>query len=392
MAAAQRLSNWRATHRRRRRSTPWRRGPRADAAAGELTAAAIAAAEAGATLGQIAAALASAGAPSGSRRRPGRASLRRGLRGVARRQRRLRRAGTATSRASFSPVSAASPSRWRARPTPATFSRPAASRCWLARRIRCRRCGGGSLPRSGAKIAVICSTDKSTRRVVATGAEAEGGRGAHRDPRRPPGRSEAAYRAAGVDRFIYRPMRCPRNLVVPPARGRGAVMSKIPNFAEVPFPENARARRRPSSGATTAEQRRRAARSELDLADRGRHRRQAAVHGGRPCRDRASGHLPGFPPFVRGPYASMYVDRPWTVRQYAGFSTAEASNAFYKRNLAAGPEGPERRLRPADASRLRQRQSPRASAMSAWPASPSTASSTCASCSTACRSIRSACR
>ncbi len=49
--------------------------------------------------------------------------------------------------------------------------------------------------------------------------------------------------------------------------------------------------------------------------------------------------FPGFPPFVRGPYASMYVNRPWTVRQYAGFSTAEASNAFYKRNLAAGQKG-----------------------------------------------------
>ncbi|MGA1380186.1 MAG: methylmalonyl-CoA mutase [Schleiferiaceae bacterium] len=48
---------------------------------------------------------------------------------------------------------------------------------------------------------------------------------------------------------------------------------------------------------------------------------------------------PGEPPFVRGPYASMYTQRPWTVRQYAGFSTAEASNAFYRRNLAAGQKG-----------------------------------------------------
>ena len=49
--------------------------------------------------------------------------------------------------------------------------------------------------------------------------------------------------------------------------------------------------------------------------------------------------MPGFPPFMRGPKASMYVGRPWTVRQYAGFSTAEKSNAFYKRNLAAGQQG-----------------------------------------------------
>ena len=48
---------------------------------------------------------------------------------------------------------------------------------------------------------------------------------------------------------------------------------------------------------------------------------------------------PGLPPFTRGPYPTMYVTRPWTIRQYAGFSTAEDSNAFYKRNLAAGQKG-----------------------------------------------------
>ena len=49
--------------------------------------------------------------------------------------------------------------------------------------------------------------------------------------------------------------------------------------------------------------------------------------------------LPGFEPFVRGPQATMYAVRPWTIRQYAGFSTAEASNAFYKKALAAGGQG-----------------------------------------------------
>jgi len=56
----------------------------------------------------------------------------------------------------------------------------------------------------------------------------------------------------------------------------------------------------------------------------------------------ASGYkldYPGFAPFTRGPYPTMYVSKPWTVRQYAGFSTAEDSNAFYKRNLAAGQRG-----------------------------------------------------
>jgi methylmalonyl-CoA mutase len=48
---------------------------------------------------------------------------------------------------------------------------------------------------------------------------------------------------------------------------------------------------------------------------------------------------PGLPPFTRGPYATMYAGRPWTIRQYAGFSTAEESNAFYRRNLTAGQKG-----------------------------------------------------
>ncbi|ARM90764.1 methylmalonyl-CoA mutase (plasmid) [Rhizobium sp. CIAT894] len=51
------------------------------------------------------------------------------------------------------------------------------------------------------------------------------------------------------------------------------------------------------------------------------------------------GSLPGFSPFTRGPRATMYAGRPWTIRQYAGFSTAEASNAFYRKNLAAGQKG-----------------------------------------------------
>ena len=54
------------------------------------------------------------------------------------------------------------------------------------------------------------------------------------------------------------------------------------------------------------------------------------------------GHLEyaaGLPPFLRGPYSGMYAMHPWTIRQYAGFSTAEESNAFYRRNLAAGQKG-----------------------------------------------------
>ena len=49
--------------------------------------------------------------------------------------------------------------------------------------------------------------------------------------------------------------------------------------------------------------------------------------------------LPGFAPYIRGPQATMYAVRPWTIRQYAGFSTAEDSNAFYRKALAAGGQG-----------------------------------------------------
>ena len=49
--------------------------------------------------------------------------------------------------------------------------------------------------------------------------------------------------------------------------------------------------------------------------------------------------FPGLSPFLRGPYPTMYTTQPWTIRQYAGFSTAEESNAFYRRNLAAGQKG-----------------------------------------------------
>jgi len=55
--------------------------------------------------------------------------------------------------------------------------------------------------------------------------------------------------------------------------------------------------------------------------------------------DAVDSGYPGVAPFTRGPYATMYAGRPWTVRQYAGFSTAEESNAFYRRNLAAGQKG-----------------------------------------------------
>jgi len=97
--------------------------------------------------------------------------------------------------------------------------------------------------------------------------------------------------------------------------------------------------------------------------------------------------LPGIAPYLRGPYPTMYVNQPWTIRQYAGFSTAEDSNAFYRRNLAAGQKGlsvafdlATHRGYDSDHRALR--------AMSAWPVWRSTRSMTCARCSPASRSTR----
>jgi methylmalonyl-CoA mutase len=115
-------------------------------------------------------------------------------------------------------------------------------------------------------------------------------------------------------------------------------MSKIQSFANVPF--------NPQSNQKTLDQWREAAehRAGRPLAELGwetaagipvKPLYTAADRAGLPDLD----SYPGFAPFLRGPYATMYRNRPWTVRQYAGFSTAELSNAFYRKNIAAGQKG-----------------------------------------------------
>src|SRR5580698_5389749 len=125
--------------------------------------------------------------------------------------------------------------------------------------------------------------------------------------------------------------------MVPPSCGRSS-MSKIPNFAEVPFVQTAA---KPDLQQWNDDAEHAALKPLAELTWQ-----TAEGIGVRPLYTAADlaglEHLatyPGFAPFVRGPYASMYVTRPWTVRQYAGFSTAEASNAFYKKNMAAGQKG-----------------------------------------------------
>jgi methylmalonyl-CoA mutase cobalamin-binding subunit len=96
---------------------------------------------------------------------------------------------------------------------------------------------------------------------------------------------------------------------------------------------------------------------------------------------------PGIPPFLRGPYPTMYLTSPWTIRQYAGFSSAEESNAFYRRNLAAGQKGLSIAFDLAT-HRGYDSDHPRVTGdvgMAGWR---SIRSSTCARCSTASRSTR----
>ena len=117
-------------------------------------------------------------------------------------------------------------------------------------------------------------------------------------------------------------------------------MSTIPNFAEVAFNNGARA-----TNANLATWRRLAEKSvgkPLDALYR-QTPEQIAVQPFYTGADldpvEHLNTMPGIPPFLRGPYPTMYVTRPWTIRQYAGFSTAQASNTFYRRNLAAGQKG-----------------------------------------------------
>ena len=102
-------------------------------------------------------------------------------------------------------------------------------------------------------------------------------------------------------------------------------MSRVPDFTALPYAADAGAMSPPPAG-------------EPWMTPEG-----IPVKGFYDAQDRAGlegvDSFPGLPPYLRGPYPAMYVTQPWTIRQYAGFSTAEDSNAFYRRNLAAGQKG-----------------------------------------------------
>src|SRR5262252_6291851 len=103
-------------------------------------------------------------------------------------------------------------------------------------------------------------------------------------------------------------------------------MTRIPSFADVKFEES-------NAAAVTAPEAAAAWQTPEGIAVK-------PVYGaGDTVRLDFLDGFPGIAPYLRGPYPTMYVQRPWTIRQYSGFSTAEDSNAFYRRNLAAGQKG-----------------------------------------------------
>ena len=134
-----------------------------------------------------------------------------------------------------------------------------------------------------------------------------------------------------------------------PGRGAAAATTAIPNFADVgladgspapaPAAGDAEALVAAMSGATgyTADQLIWSTPEQIDVAPLyTRAERDATTAGEHPY---PLDSIPGEAPFIRGPYPTMYVNQPWTIRQYAGFSTAAESNAFYRRNLASGQKG-----------------------------------------------------
>jgi len=110
-------------------------------------------------------------------------------------------------------------------------------------------------------------------------------------------------------------------------------MSRIPDFTKVAYASDAR-----GPGSRAAPSPPSAASADAWLTPEGIPVKRAYTAADTDGLDFIDGY-PGIPPYLRGPYPTMYVTQPWTIRQYAGFSTAEDSNAFYRRNIAAGQKG-----------------------------------------------------
>ena len=178
--------------------------------------------------------------------------------------------------------------------------------------------------RRGAKLACLCSSDKVYETEAADAAKALTAAGAIVHLAGRPGDNEAKWREAGVKIFHICRLRRAFDLA-----GRPMIVwgSNEPGFRISPTSISPTRRRPPATAppAPWMTPEGIAVKSTYDEADL----------TGLDFLDT----YPGKAPFLRGPYPAMYAAQPWTIRQYAGFSTAEDSNAFYRRNLAAGQKG-----------------------------------------------------
>ena len=180
---------------------------------------------------------------------------------------------------------------------------------------------------AATSLACLCSSDKVYAERAAAAAQtlkAAGARHIYLAGR--PGELEAALKAAGVQSFVYEgcdAVATLRPLTICLVSRSDDRMSRIPDFTQIDFADA------PSPAAAAA---------APWLTPEGLAVK--SVYGADDLNGLdALDTYPGIAPYLRGPYPTMYVTQPWTIRQYAGFSTAEDSNAFYRRNLAAGQKG-----------------------------------------------------
>ena len=223
-------------------------------------------------------------------------------------------------------------------------SRSAASPRRAARLSTTRHAAAAAFTASGLTHAVICSSDKLYETHAVAVAEALRAAGAKRIYLAGnPGDNRERYAAAGVDEFIY--VGCDALDALGRARRDlgGDVMAEIPNFANVELGEPDAAT---TDMAGAVAQWQAAVEGETGKAIDALVWDTPEAIGVKPLYTAADldgldflETYPGIAPYLRGPYPTMYVNQPWTIRQYAGFSTPEESNAFYRRNLAAGQKG-----------------------------------------------------
>jgi hypothetical protein len=193
---------------------------------------------------------------------------------------------------------------------------------------------------SGAKAVVICSTDPTYPDIVPPLAQKlkQANPGLIVLLAGYPADHVEAFKAAGVDDFIHLERQLPEPVVHLAEEDGGRPMSTITRFHHDGLwrrlPQAQLCRMAGAGGESHRQDLEQLVSATMEQID------VKPLYTRDDIKDlQHLGYVAGVPPFLRGPYPAMYVTQPWTVRQYAGFSTAEESNAFYRRNLAAGQKG-----------------------------------------------------